>query len=607
MRRLRSAGGGLVLALAVAQPGVGQTPLLLDTLHVAVDSRLASGAGAVQVLDAEELAALPVRSVEEALRWGLGIDLQRRSAAQADLSIRGSTFEQVLVLVDGVRMSDPQTGHFDLDLTVPLDRVERIEILRGPASAVHGADAVGGVVNVVTKDGRGLETTTGVTRVEGGSNKHWSASLDATVPLGAWRLGTGGGFESSDGHRDGTDYRISRASGRLVGPAAGGRAFVEVGHARRKFGADAFYAPYPSYEETRTTTASARWVGRLTGSLVLEPRVSHRVHEDDFILRREDPAFYRNLHDSRQTSGQLLARLPLGGSGALAVGGEWTREALESTNLGDREQDLRAGFAEAVFRVGTAQVQGGVRYDDRDDVGGFASPSASLRWEEGPLGLHASWGRTFRAPTWTERYYQDPANVGTPDLSVERGWAVDVGGELRREERLLAVRAFHRVTKDLIDWARPVEADASVPWETRNVRRATVRGLEAELEGVRWSGITWGVSGTWLTLDAVDAEGFLSKYALRPVHRELLVKGRLDLPDGSWVQAAAADRARVGGGGGLTLDVRLDFPVGQARGYLDVLNLTDAGYPDVTGLPVPGRSFVAGVRTPFGGRRDAPR
>ncbi|HSG48974.1 MAG TPA: TonB-dependent receptor plug domain-containing protein, partial [Longimicrobiales bacterium] len=159
MRRLRSAGGGLVLALAVAQPGVGQTPLLLDTLHVAVDSRLASGAGAVQVLDAEELAALPVRSVEEALRWGLGIDLQRRSAAQADLSIRGSTFEQVLVLVDGVRMSDPQTGHFDLDLTVPLDRVERIEILRGPASAVHGADAVGGVVNVVTKDGRGLETT----------------------------------------------------------------------------------------------------------------------------------------------------------------------------------------------------------------------------------------------------------------------------------------------------------------------------------------------------------------------------------------------------------------------------------------------------------------
>ncbi len=597
----RSATALVLLAGTWNQPAGGQEPFILDTLRVSVDSRLGAGVGAVQVLDAETLAALPVRSVQEALQWGLGLDLQRRSPAQADLSIRGSTFEQVLVLVDGVRMSDPQTGHFDLDLAVPLERVERIEILRGPASAVYGADALGGVVNVVTRDGSGTQSTSGVTRLEGGSDKQWAALMDVIIPVGDWRLGTGGGIEASDGHREGTDYRITRAASRLVGPAAGGRAYLDVAHARREFGADAFYAPYPSYEETRTTTASGRWVGRMSEGLILEPRLSYRVHEDDFILQRSDPDFYRNLHDSRQVSGELQARVPLGATGGLALGGEWRRESLESTNLGDREQDLRAGFAEMVFRTGTVQLQGGLRYDDREDVGSFTSPSASIRWEGPSWSLRGSWGRMFRAPTWTERYYVDPANVGTPDLAVERGWAAELGGELRHEQGLLALRGFHRVTEDLIDWARPTGSDASVPWETRNVESATVRGLELEITGVRWSGIAWDLSASWLTLDSEEEEGFLSKYALRPVHRELLVRGRLDLPDESWIQAAAADRARLGGGGGITVDLRLDFPVGQARAYVDVLNATDEGYPDVTGLSIPGRTFVAGIRTPLGG------
>ena len=152
------------LALAVALsslsvPLSAQLPPLarLDTLRVEVASRIASGFPArsrvVQVLTEEDLRLLPVRTVAEALRWMTAADLQSRSPAQADLSFRGSTFEQVLVLVDGVRMSDPQTGHFDLDLAVPLDRVARIEVLEGPASALYGADALGGVVNVVTREG----------------------------------------------------------------------------------------------------------------------------------------------------------------------------------------------------------------------------------------------------------------------------------------------------------------------------------------------------------------------------------------------------------------------------------------------------------------------
>src|SRR5690606_6496015 len=110
-------------------------------------------ARSVDVIGADAIAATPARTLADVLANALGVDLQPRSPAQADIALRGATFEQILVLVDGVRMSDAQTGHFDLDLAVPLSEVERIEILRGPATALYGSDAVGGVVNIVTRRG----------------------------------------------------------------------------------------------------------------------------------------------------------------------------------------------------------------------------------------------------------------------------------------------------------------------------------------------------------------------------------------------------------------------------------------------------------------------
>ena len=593
---------GCLLSVSAAGPAAGQVrPFVLDTLQVSVDSRLTSGTGAVEVLDAAALASLPVRTLEDALGWMLGVDLQTRSPAQADLSIRGSTFEQVLVLVDGVRMSDPQTGHFDLDLAIPLDGVERIEVLRGPASAIYGADAVGGVVHIITRDGRQATALTGMTRAQGGSDKTWGAGVDATVPAGAWRVSGGLSHDASDGHREGTDYRVTRGTARAAGPVGAGRAILDVAQARRDFGAAEFYAPFPSYEETRTTTATGRWVGRLTPGLTLEPRVSYRRHEDDFILRREDPDFYRNLHESRRLTGELQARVPLGSTGALAFGGEWSRESLESTSLGDREQDWRAAYGEAVFRQGGLQLQGGLRYDERDDVGDFVSPSASLRWDSRQgVGVRASWGRTFRAPTWTERYYVDPGNVGTPDLAVERGWSAEGALEIRNDRGSASVTAFRRVTDDLIDWARPLGSDTSVPWETRNVLTATTDGVEVSAQGVTEGGVSLRASAAWLTLEAQTAEGYLSKYALRPLHRILTGRATFPLPDESTLTVVAADRARLGGGGGFTVDLRVEFPMGESRGYLDVFNATDEAYPDVSGLPIPGRAFMAGIRTPFG-------
>lgn len=600
--RARVALAGALLFASTAPALEAQDPFYMDTLDISVDSRLAGQVGAVDVITAERLRLLPLRNLEEAIRWSLGVDLQDRSPAQADLSIRGSSFEQVLVLVDGVRMSDPQTGHFDLDLTVPLERVERIEILRGPASAVYGADALGGVINIVTKDGGEAEQTEGTVRAEGGSFGRWGWGLDATAPTGPWRVGVAASQDVADGHRDGADYRILRGSGRLVGPAAGGRLVLDAGYSRRDFGAAEFYAPYNSYEETRTTTATARWARALSNGGSIEPRFSYRKRDDDFTLVRDDPEFFRNVHDSREITAELTARLPLARVGGLALGGEWSRQSLESTNLGEREQDLRAVFGEAQLRTGPFRFQAGVRYDDRDDVGSFVSPSGSLILEAGRgITLRAAGGRAFRAPTWTERFYEDPANVGREDLEVERGWSAEVGGRARTGFGVFSATAYRREVQDMIDWARPLGADPSLPWETRNVEEARFDGLEVSVDEIRLGELVVRASASWIDLETSEEEGFLSKSALRPIIRELNGGVTIPLPDRSILQFLVTDRARRGGEGGVVLDARLEIGMGNGTLYLDARNMTEADFPDVTGLPIAGRSFAVGIRSPFGG------
>ncbi|HEX7243090.1 MAG TPA: TonB-dependent receptor [Longimicrobiaceae bacterium] len=417
----------LASALAAQRPGA-----VLDTLEVRVGSRaspaLPVATRAVEIVTAEQLRAAPVSSVAEALAWAMGVDLMARSPAQADVAMRGSSFEQVLVLVDGVRASDAQSGHFDLDLAVPLEQVERIEVLRGAASALYGADAVGGVVNVVTRrGGPGLAA-----RAQGGT-------FGAGALAVAGRAGSAGGLRAdlaaeasrSGGHRPGTDHRSLQLRGALAAPLAGRTLRADAGWGSRDFGADGFYGPYPSYEETRVATASLAWAGGAGAGTAVEPRLSVRRHDDDYVLRREEPDGYRNRHTSWQTGGELVVRRAAGPGVRAAAGAEAYRDVLRSANLGNRAETRAAGFAElAAGRTGAATASAGARADWHSAYGAFFSPSlAGAWWPRSALRLRASLGRAFRAPTWTERFYRSPANLGTPDLDPERAWSAEAGAD----------------------------------------------------------------------------------------------------------------------------------------------------------------------------------
>ncbi|MDZ7780518.1 MAG: TonB-dependent receptor [Gemmatimonadota bacterium] len=588
------------LSWLMAVPVAGQEPTYeLDTLLVRGASRLPGGASGrvVTLVDREALSRQPVRNVSEAIGWALSGDLQARSPAQADLSLRGASYEGVLVLVDGVRMSDPQTGHFDLDLTVPLERVERIEVLLGPASAQFGADAVGGVVNVVTRDDwEGAEL-----RTEAGTFGRWALSGAGGVGIGEWNLGGGVERTASDGHRLGTDYRILLADGRASGPLGDGRVDISLGHGRRDFGAADFYGPFPAFERTRTTRGSAEWTGSVAGT-ELTPRVTFRRHTDDFILDRTDPGFYRNDHVSEQLGADVTLRRNLGESVGLAVGAEWIRETLDSNALGQRDQNRLAAFGEVSAPVGPGSATAGVRVDRREGFETFVSPSLAVSFPAGDaLRLRAQAGRAFRTPTWTERYYEDPANLGTPDLEGERSWSAEagldaffpLGGTFR-------ATVFRRSSEGLIDWARP-GGDPEARWRTRNVETATFDGIE--LNGAVGSRSTLLVrpSATWLDIDLEESEGFHSKSTLRPLVRTVGVEIERDMFEKSHVRVHLWDRTRAGEAGVFLLDARVGLGLSFGEFFLGGTNLTDASYPDVSGLPAQGRALSVGLRTMLGG------
>src|SRR5665213_713334 len=232
----------------------------LDSVMVVASRAQAGSAGrTVAIITRDAISRSAARTLGELIGTRLSIDADTRSPAQADVSIRGSTAEQVLILIDGVRMSDVQSAHYALDLGIPLSAIERIEIMRGPGSALYGPNAIGGVINIVTRDGSGGDAA------NSGAEASVYGGTFGTIGLGATDRGSVGAtsvssdfqYDKSDGHRPDTDYRIFQArlgAGRAVG--SGGRLTTAASVGVRDFGAANFLSLIHISEPTRQAEIS---------------------------------------------------------------------------------------------------------------------------------------------------------------------------------------------------------------------------------------------------------------------------------------------------------------------------------------------------------------
>ncbi|HPF71268.1 MAG TPA: TonB-dependent receptor [Candidatus Krumholzibacteria bacterium] len=574
----------------------------------------------VDLLDGDELASRPSRSVAEQLQALPSVVTGQRNTGgvQSDLSIRGSTFDQVQVLLDGSDLSDPQTGHHLMDLPVGVHDVDRLEVLPGHGSALYGSGAFGGTVNVVTK--RPAGRTGGELGAMGGGNGTWSAW--GSADLGDARTGgrlsveryrtDGYDFTADDGStvENAGDADLWSATGRLVHDTGRGEADAFVGYAERAFGALDFYAPYPSWERTRTLVASARVNHRLSDRVTLEPRLAVRRHEDRFVLIRTNPAAYTNDHVTHRYQGELRAVVDLGDRRDLAVGVEGAYEDIASTGvrggvtgpaLGDHLRRRTAAYGELAGHGGPLRWQLGGRVDLRSDQKMRTTGSAALAWDlRGPWTVRASVGGMHRVPTFTDLYYSDPANQGNPDLAAEHGWAWDAGVDYARGPWQGSAAWFDRHETDLIDWARPV---GDTVWHVLNIAEGRARGVETKLAWRAARGHRLMVGWAWLERTTALVPGYEAKYGLLVPRHNITLQGTAVLP--LHLEATAAfrylersdgpDDFRVAG----VLDARLDW-THQAGWFASLLgtNLADRRVMEVPGVVLPGQ-----VVTVAAGRR----
>jgi outer membrane cobalamin receptor len=545
----------------------------------------------VDVITREQIDRLPARSIADVLRLVAGVDVRSRGerGVQTDFSLRGAAFGQTLVLVDGQRINDAQSGHHNGDIPVPLDQVERIEILQGAGSSLHGADAFGGTINVITRAGAMPPSA----RLGVGRFGSVDAAAAATLRTGAVQHAVAVEASHSDGFMFARDFDVATAG---VRSTLGPHTRVFAGFARKAFGANGFYGASPSKEWTNQFLTGGDHELALPHGWRMTMAASYRTHGDRFLWDVRRPGVSENTHRTHAVTGTARATRAIRPDLRLSVGAEFGGDWMESSNLGDRSFGRESGFAEVQWHpTATVTIVPAARFDHYSRFGSAASPALSAGWWASPrIKVRGAVGRAFRVPTFTELYYTDPNHQASGELEPERTLATEAGIDwLPAAGWLARATVFDRRDRDVIDWVRPSTA---VKWQTTNVMRVNTQGVElgAQRSIGGPSGALLGMQYVWLRSDPEGLD-LLSKYLLEYSKHTLVGSGSVVLPLGvSWGQRLEY-RARYDGQKYWLAETRLARRVRRVEVYVEATNLFNESYHEIAGVVAAPRWIRAGL------------
>lgn len=538
----------------------------------------------VTVLDRDDLRALPAQSIADLLKFGAGVDLQPRApfGIQGDISIRGTTFNQVLVMINGIKVYDPQTAHHNLDIPVPLSQIDRIEILHGPGSSLFGENAFGGIINIVTKP-PGAKKLSG--EFLAGQHKTVIGNLTWTFPLSGSTHSLAADFQNSEGFAPNRDFEHLTFSSNSHLKSLLGETDFTLGFSTKEFGAANFYAPFPSREWTDTVFSGLTHQWKKT-----KLKAYLRSHADRFVLDIDRPGYYENEHTSRSYGIELSSLLSFSSNGEAVFGGEFRADSIKSSALGDHSSTKVGVFTEwHQLIAGRLSMNAGFRMDAFSSFGLKAATNFSASILFSQFKLRASTGWAYRIPSYTELYYQSPANMGNPGLAPESSLSIDAGLDFFfGSDNLIEATVFFRKDKNLIDW---VKEEASSVWQARNIRLTNVSGLETSLRLHKIATLGY----TFIHSTSSIPPHVQSKYVMNhPVH-QINVLSQQPLPLGLKAGIGAVFKKRKGKSGTVVLDCKLTRSFGEWDFFIQVTNLFDTSYEEIPGVSMPGRWVMAGL------------
>lgn len=565
----------------------------------------------IHVISKAQIADMPAQSVNELLQHVSGVDFRQRGAwgAQADVSLRGGTFDQTLILVNGIKMNDPQTGHHNMNLGIDMVNIKQIEIIKGPAASRYGLNAFSGVINIITEPLQDNEI-----QVSGLLGQAYDSKLPSSF-YGGYQAGSGAHFGTkksrhfistsrtqSTGYRANTDLNRHTVNYQSITKTNLGDFNLMGSFVQNDFGASGFYA-FPvdaSSEEQVTTYAAAAQHNIQKGWLRWTTKAYIRKNFDTYTLFRNDPSIYQNKHRTDVGGGEMHASYTYR-IGIAGIGVEYRHEAINSSNLGKWTRSNMGVFAEnrMWFLQERLSLNTGVYVNQSNDFGTQVLPSAELVYGVSEsLSAFGSWGQSFRLPTFTDLYYVGPTNLGSPNLKPEEANNFEGGIKYNTGKHFTQASVFNLQSSNMIDWVRD---SLSQPWQPQNYESVNTLGAEFSYELQQKTTITDGlalgfsrVAYTWLKMDRSSTGDVISRYALHNLRHQVTLQTTLIAMNRVYLTATARYLDRKNYKSYWLVDARLGYRMDHFNLWIDCTNILDADYTEAANAPMPGRWFRLG-------------
>jgi vitamin B12 transporter len=549
----------------------------------------------ITVITREDIANSPAKSIDEVLQQVPGMDIRRRGAngVQSDIGFRGSSFEQVLLLLNGIRMNDSQTGHNSMNIPVDMDDVERIEIIKGPAARRFGQNAYAGVINIITKTTPGKRVKISA---EGGDYETYGFGFNAQLGNEKFSNSLQANSASSQGYMHNTDYEIRNVFYQSKLNIKNGDLKLQAGFSEKKFGANGFYASKSAteqYEETQASIVSLSHQQKFS-HLNLSSNVYWRRGQDMYLYDRNKPDGYRNMHIGNNVGGEVNSSYQWG-LGTTGVGVELRKEFLASNNLGERNRFVSQVFFEHHFSLldKKLNISPGISWANYSKEGNFLYPGLDVGYNFNQNNkIYGNIARVHRVPTFTDLYYVSKTEQGNPDLLPENAVSSEIGYQYQNSRILAKISGFMRNSNNSIDWVKKNMTDKV--WYAQNVGKIDTKGIEAELSHRLFDWLKYTAGYTYLDSKMSESNELVSRYILDNLKHQVVAKLETRFLNYFTNELVYRYNERRNLGSYNLLDEKLSFAKKDFSVYVLINNLTNTKYTEAFGVEMPQRWFHLG-------------
>ena len=551
----------------------------------------------VKIISSDYIKNSPASNVSDLLQEITGIDVRRRGVGgvQGDLYIRGGGFDQTLLLVDGMKMDDAQTGHHTLNMILPLYLIERIEVIKGPAARIFGQNAFNGAINIVTKDvtGEKKQIDMSLKEISYGSFEQKNISAVTKIITNKVKSLLSFSNNTSDGYRHNTDYKRNNYFVKTSFNLKSSPIDVIASFTENKFGANGFYASPSATEQYEETQASLLGVSTTINSekLSIKPRLYWRRGQDEYIYIRDNPSVYRNLHKTNKVSAELSGSY-FSNSGVTGFGIDLSTVNISSNNLGEHDRTTVNLFIDHTFKLFDEKLvlSPGIAVSYFSDMSFHSFPGIDLGYNiNSNFKLYSNIGKTFRIPTYTDLYYSDRTTIGNENLNPESATSTELGFKYNTSNFKISGAFFNRKAKNIIDYVKENEDDL---WNAVNIGSLKTTGFELDFRYNFQNQNYLNLGYTNIKDNNYVTNINFSKYSLNSLKHHFTSKLNLNYirnVNHSFVYkyAERSDKSNYN-----VLDSKIMYKKGL---FIYVNNIFDEVYSETNLVPMPGTSFLVGI------------